>query len=159
MNGTADARPDEEPQVPRRAVRVTDRVRWSDVDAFGHVNNAAFLRILDDARFTTFPTMGIDPSGALTDTILVVGKHEVDYLAPLAFTTRPIEVELWVPRVGTSSVDFAYEVLDPEGKVCVRALSRMVNLDRAALRAVALPESDREHFLAHPGPVPRLRGW
>ncbi|WP_313555646.1 acyl-CoA thioesterase [Miniimonas arenae] len=90
--------------------RVVLPVRWSDIDLFGHVNNAAFLRFLDDARFAAFPLMGVDGSGTVTDAVLVVVKNEIDYLAPVPFTPDPLAVEVWVSRVGSSSVDFGYEV-------------------------------------------------
>jgi acyl-CoA thioester hydrolase len=138
------------------------QVRWSDVDLFGHVNNAAFLRYLDDARFTVFPSMGVDEHGAMTASLLVVVKHEMDYLAPLRFRQRPFDVEVWVPRVGRSSVDFAYEVVDSgdDGPLVVlRARSRMVQLDRDAHTPRAFSDDERAAFLAYPGPEPVLRAW
>ena len=85
------------------------QVRWSDVDLFGHVNNAAYLRYLDDARFALFD-MGVDDDGQLTSSRLVVVKHEIEYLGRLTYRPQPIDVEIWVPRVGRTSVDMAYEV-------------------------------------------------
>jgi acyl-CoA thioester hydrolase len=137
------------------------QVRWSDVDLFGHVNNAAFLRYLDDARFTLFPAMGVDDAGALTASLLVVVKHEIDYVAALTFTTAPFAVEVWVPRIGRSSVDFAYEVADagdPE-IVYLRARSRMVQLDHATHSARTFTGDERAVFEAYPGEAPVLRGW
>lgn len=142
--------------------RVTMQVRWSDVDLFGHVNNAAFLRYLDDARFMLFPRMGVDDVGAMTASLLVVVKHEIDYLAPLRFRPTPVVVEVWVPRLGRSSVDFAYEVLDGEGPdavVALRARSRMVQLDRATHTPRPFTDEERTTFAAYPGASPELRAW
>jgi len=131
---------------------VTMQVRWSDVDLFGHVNNAAFLGYLDDARFTIF-------SGALTASMLVVVKHEIDYLAPLTFRPAPIAVEVWVPRIGRSSVDIAYEVVDEPGTVYLRARSRMVQLDSASHSARAFTPKERAVFEEYPGGAPELHPW
>ncbi len=142
--------------------RVVMQVRWSDVDLFGHVNNAAFLRYLDDARFTLFPRMGVDEAGAMTASLLVVVKHEIDYVAPIRFRLAPVVVEVWVPRLGGSSVDFAYEVLDgdgPDARVALRARSRMVQLDRATHTPRPFTDEERATFAAFPGPSPQLRGW
>ncbi|MFS0703672.1 acyl-CoA thioesterase [Cellulomonas sp. 179-A 9B4 NHS] len=142
--------------------RVVMQVRWSDVDLFGHVNNAAFLRYLDDARFTLFPRMGVDEAGAMTASLLVVVKHEIDYVAPIRFRLAPVVVEVWVPRLGRSSVDFAYEVLDGDGPgagVALRARSRMVQLDRASHTPRAFTAEERASFAAYPGAEPALRGW
>lgn len=138
------------------------QVRWSDVDLFGHVNNAAFLRYLDDARFTLFPRMGVDEVGAMTASLLVVVKHEIDYLAPIRFRPAPVAVEVWVPRLGSSSVDFAYEVLDgdaPNAPVALRARSRMVQLDSATYRPRPFTDEERAVFEAFRGDSPELRGW
>ncbi|ADG75954.1 thioesterase superfamily protein [Cellulomonas flavigena DSM 20109] len=142
--------------------RVVMQVRWSDVDLFGHVNNAAFLRYLDDARFTLFPRMGVDEVGAMTASLLVVVKHEIDYLAPIRFRPAPVAVEVWVPRLGSSSVDFAYEVLDgdaPNAPVALRARSRMVQLDSATYRPRPFTDEERAVFEAFRGDSPELRGW
>lgn len=138
--------------------RVTMQVRWSDVDLFAHVNNAAYLRYLDDARFALFPSMGVDPAGRPTDSMLVVVKHEIDYLAPLAFRPEPVSVEVWVPRIGRSSVDFAYEIVD-ERAVYLRARSRMVQLDRVTLAPRAFSDQERAVFERYPGVGPELHAW
>ena len=137
------------------------QVRWSDVDLFGHVNNAAYLGYLDDARFTLFPAMGVDAVGALTASMLVVVKHEIDYLAPLTFRPAPFAVDVWVPRIGRSSVDFAYEIVDlanPE-TIYLLARSRMVQLDTASHAARPFTPEERAVFEAYPGERPDLRGW
>lgn len=149
------------PATPARArARVLLPVRWSDVDLFGHVNNAAFLRFLDDARFAAFPVMGVDAAGRITDTILVVVKHEMDFLAPVPFTSEPLAVEVWVSRIGGSSVDFGYEVQTADGATTyLLARSRMVQVDRANGRPRPLDEVERTAFAAHTDEAPTLRGW
>ncbi len=137
------------------------QVRWSDVDLFGHVNNAAFLRYLDDARFSLFPSMGVDASGAMTASLLVVVKHEIDYVAPLTFRAVPFVVEVWVPRLGRSSVDVAYELLADEqgGPVSLRARSRMVQLDRDTHEPRPFTPDERAAFAPYEEPEPRLHPW
>jgi acyl-CoA thioester hydrolase len=134
------------------------QVRWSDVDLFGHVNNAAFLRYLDDARFSLFPSMGVDEQGAMTALHLVVVKHEIDYRSPLTFRSTPFVVEVWVPRIGRSSVDFAYEVLDGERTV-LAARSRMVQLDARSHEPRPFDDDERAAFEQYAGSAPALRGW
>ncbi len=144
-----------------RRGRVEMQVRWSDVDLFGHVNNAAYLGYLDDARFTLFPSMGVDETGALTASMLVVVKHEIEYLSALTYRPAPFAVEVWVPRIGRSSVDFAYEILDaanPE-TVYLRARSRMVQLDTATHAARAFTAQERAAFESHLGASPELHSW
>jgi len=152
---------DDEVALSEHRGRVEMQVRWSDVDLFGHVNNAAYLGYLDDARFTLFPSMGVDETGALTASMLVVVKHEIEYLAALTYRPAPFAVEVWVPRIGRSSVDFAYEILDaanPE-TVYLRARSRMVQLDTATHAARAFTSAERAAFDAYLGASPELHPW
>lgn len=149
------------PTISTHRGRVEMPVRWSDVDLFGHVNNAAYLRYLDDARFTLFPSMGVDEMGALSASLLVVVKHEIDYVAPLTFRPAPFAVEVWVSRIGRSSVDFAYEIVDAAdaGTVYLRARSRMVQLDKATHTARAFTPEERALYEAYLDAAPELRGW
>lgn len=152
---------DDEVALSEHRGRVEMQVRWSDVDLFGHVNNAAYLGYLDDARFTLFPSMGVDETGALTASMLVVVKHEIEYLAALTYRPAPFAVEVWVPRIGRSSVDFAYEILDAANRdtVYLRARSRMVQLDTATHAARAFTGEERAAFEAHLGASPELHSW
>lgn len=45
--------------MPRITVPV--QMRWSDIDGYGHVNNAAMLTLLEEARVTTFWQAGSNP--------------------------------------------------------------------------------------------------
>lgn len=144
------------PSTGRGVLRT--HVRWSDVDLFGHVNNAAYLRYLDDARFALFD-MGVDDDGQLTASLLVVVKHEIDYLGQLMYRPAPIDVEVWVPRIGRTSVDIAYEVLDEDREVYLRARTRMVQLDAASRQPRPFTEAERDALLTYPGDTPHLHGW
>ena len=70
-------------------------VRWSDMDAYGHVNHARMVTLLEDARTELFynemPRRGL---GRITDGI-VVSRLTVEYLQPLVYNGEPIRIELW----------------------------------------------------------------
>ena len=86
-------------------------LRWSDMDAYGHVNNVQFLRLLEDARVIGFQEwFGQDRS--LLDEGVLVARHEIEYLAPLLFRVPPIVVEMWATKIGGAGFDLAYEVRD-----------------------------------------------
>ena len=71
-----------------RPYRVDVPLRWSDMDAYGHVNNVQFLRLLEDARVIGFEEwFGQDRS--MLDEGVLVARHEIEYLAPLVFRHRP----------------------------------------------------------------------
>src|SRR5690606_16190556 len=86
--------------VARLAIPVA--VRWADLDAYGHVNNVAVLRLLEEARVAAFwhPGDGEPPyptavlnAGPGAETTTVVAKHEVEYLAPFGHLRDGVVVE------------------------------------------------------------------
>lgn len=123
-------------------------VRWSDMDAYGHVNHARTVTLLEEARTELFynemPRRGLD---RITDGI-VVSRLSVDYLQPVVFNGEPIRVELWVTDVRAASFVLRYAVrgrLDP--RVLATAETTMVPYDVRAERPRRLSAAERE-FLA-----------
>jgi acyl-CoA thioester hydrolase len=96
----------------QRPYRVDVPLRWSDMDAYGHVNNVQFLRLLEDARVIGFQEWFGNERDLLTEGV-VVARHEIEYLAPLDFRHAPISVEMWATKISGSSFNLAYEVGDP----------------------------------------------
>lgn len=90
-------------------------VRWDDLDAFGHVNNATYLTYIQEARadFTWYSrkTAGLEP--VLTD--MVVGRAEVDFILPIYEGGFDLDVAIWVSKIGNSSFDLSYELSSAKG--------------------------------------------
>ncbi|WP_168581837.1 acyl-CoA thioesterase [Gephyromycinifex aptenodytis] len=107
-------------------------LRWSDMDAYAHVNNVQFLRLLEDAR-----VIGLDEwfgDSRLLDRGVLVLRHEIDYLRPLVFRPAPVAVDMWVTQIGTASFDLGYTIRDPEqvGTTCyARAETTLAAFDIA----------------------------
>ena len=128
--------------------RILIALRWSDMDAYGHVNNVQFLRLLEDARVIAWEAHGTDDGGHLVDTAMLVARHEIEYSAPLVFRTAPVAIDLWVSNLGGAGFDMGYEVLD-EGEdpvVYARAESRMVVFDRTSERPRRLSAEERDRL-------------
>jgi acyl-CoA thioester hydrolase len=98
--------------MPRH--RVFTPLRWSDMDAYGHVNNVQYLRLLEDARVLAFGEQGSHGGGSLVSTGLIVARSEIEYLEPLVFRALPVAIDLWVTAVGGADFDLGYEVRDPD---------------------------------------------
>ncbi|WP_240037467.1 acyl-CoA thioesterase [Glycomyces paridis] len=117
-------------------------LRWSDMDAFGHVNNNQFMVLLEEARvsmmFTTAAEAGLT---GFRDGV-VVARHEVDYLLPVVVPAA-IRVELWIERIGNASFTFAYE-LSADDKLALRAKSVMVPFDTETQRPRRITAEERE---------------
>ncbi|MBB2986985.1 acyl-CoA thioesterase [Terracoccus luteus] len=87
-------------------------LRWSDMDAYAHINNVQFLRLLEDARVIAFRDW-FDQDRSLLDEGVLVSRHEIEYRRPLGFRHEPVEIRMWVSRVGGAGFDVAYVVTDP----------------------------------------------
>ncbi|WP_404954057.1 acyl-CoA thioesterase [Streptomyces sp. 147326] len=120
-------------------------VRWSDMDVYGHVNNAVFLTYLEEARSDL---LGGQAAIAGVDTFTagcVSAKHEIEYKAPLEWREAPVTVEVWVTGFKTVSFSLAYEVKD-EGTLYARAASTMVPYDLEGKRPRRLTGAERAYL-------------
>jgi acyl-CoA thioester hydrolase len=90
-------------------------VRWADLDAFGHINNATYLTYIQEARanFTWFSRIEQGLAPMLSD--MVVGRAEVDFIIPIYEAGFDLDVAIWVSKVGNSSFDLAYELSSAKG--------------------------------------------
>ncbi len=136
--------------MPRH--RVLTPLRWSDMDAYGHVNNVQFLRLLEDARVVAFAAHGSDEGGSMVSAGLLVARSEIEYLLPLVYRTAPVAIDLWVTRIAAASFEMGYEVLDvepgPHGPPAVyaRAASTLVLYDLAGHRPRRMTPAQRERL-------------
>jgi acyl-CoA thioester hydrolase len=77
------------------------------------VNNAVFGQLLEEARVALLAGWdGTEPGLGILQTGILVAHVEIEYLQPLNHRMAPIDVELWVTRVGAADFDLGYEVKD-----------------------------------------------
>ena len=87
-------------------------VRWSDLDAYGHVNNARFLTLYEEARVAMFFT-GARAQGLTSfEKGIVIARHEVDYLRPVDYG-HPVRIEMWIAELRASRFTVASPVANP----------------------------------------------
>jgi acyl-CoA thioester hydrolase len=117
------------------------RVRWSDVDTYGHVNNVKYFEYYQEARIAFLSGLS-DGSPQDTGRGVVVARIDVDYRRPILFRSEPFQVETWVSRVGTSSYDLEAEIKDGD-EVLSRAHAVVVAFDLHRQRSRPLSEVER----------------
>ncbi len=116
------------------------RVRWSDIDAYGHVNNALIFDYVQEGRinFTAAPLRGTGRHDD-RDYLWLMARQDVFYLNRVVFRHEPYIIRTGVARVGTTSMTFSSQVDDPlTGMVCSTASAVTVLADS----------------LGHPTPIP-----
>ena len=105
-------------------------MRWSDMDAYGHVNNVQFLTYVEEARvemFKSVPLSGVDQVAAG----ILVAASDIKYRRPLLHRHAPVPIDVWVTKVGAAHFCLGYEVYDHGGVVYATASSTMVPYDFA----------------------------
>ncbi|MFG2605833.1 acyl-CoA thioesterase [Streptomyces sp. NPDC048514] len=113
-------------------------LRWSDMDAYGHVNNAIFLRYLEEARIDFLSLRGKESKQGS-----VVARHEIDYRRQLVHRPTPVDIELWVREIKAASFIVSYEVKDDD-HVYVRASTVVVPFDFETQRPRRITPEERE---------------
>jgi acyl-CoA thioester hydrolase len=112
-------------------------LRWSDMDAYGHVNNARFLTLYEEARVALFFIGAREQGLGSFEEGIVISRHEVDYLRPVDYGDA-VRIEMWVDEVRPSRFTIAYELFD-DALVASRARSVCVpyNLTQARPRRIS----------------------
>lgn len=141
------------PEPGARPYRTQVPLRWSDMDAYGHVNNVQYLRLLEDARIIGFREwFGEDRS--LLDAGVIVSRHEIEYVAPLTYRPQPIEVDMWVTGIHGAGFTLGYAVRDPESlgeTIYAIAETGIVLYDFTTSRPVRLSPEDKAILVGHEG--------
>jgi acyl-CoA thioester hydrolase len=83
-------------------------LRWSDMDAYGHVNNARFLTLYEEARVALFFLGARDLGLTSFEDGIVIFRHEVDYVRPVNYGD-PAEITMWVEEIRHSRFTIGYE--------------------------------------------------
>ena len=128
--------------TPKLLARVPITVRWGDMDAMGHVNNAKYISYLEEARVRWM--LGVE-GVSMNDRIApVVANTNVNYRAPIVWP-NDIVVELFVERLGNSSVTIGHRIVDGKNGNTLYSDGNVVVvwMDTQTGRSAPLPEAVR----------------
>lgn len=131
-------------------------VRYSDLDAQGHVNNMRFLTYLEEARVRYLLELGLWDGVSFLDLGLIVADVHISYLAPI-FLGEPIRVGIRATRLGNKSLTFEYQIEDEKtGQVVARCETVMVTYDYHTNSSIPIPATWREKISAFEGMTPGM---
>lgn len=119
-------------------------VRFRDLDAMGHVNNAVYATYVEQARATYFRE-ALDLS--LDAVRSVIATLTIDYRKPIT-SGQDVLVRLWIPEIGETSLPMRYEIV-ADGEIAAVADSVQVWVDEAGA-ARPIPDGVRERIRSHP---------
>jgi acyl-CoA thioester hydrolase len=123
-------------------------VRWSDMDVYGHVNNARVVTLLEEARTELlFGEGGRRGAQTLTQGVVVV-ELLVRYRQPLVYSASPVRVRLWVSDLLAASFAVNYVVTGTGGDA-ITARTQLAAYDTGAQRPRRLTSVEREFLAAY----------
>ena len=150
--------------LPENTFTMHVPLRWSDMDAYGHINNVQYVRLLEEARIQAFAHW-FGSGRAVVDGGVLVARCEIEYRQPLVHRPAPLPIAMWVTKIGRSSYDIAYVLYDPKsddrsqiGAVYAIAETTMVTYDFENARPRAISDADREALSKFTGPGAPMRG-
>ena len=134
-------------------MRVEVPLRWGDMDAQGHVNNARFADYLQEARADFLLASPV--SGMLGGGVIVL-SHQIEYLSPIEFSSRPVEIDVAIETVQRAQFSIHYDVRH-DGVLCARARTRLCPYDFEAGAVRRLTAVEKQFFESRIEPCERLR--
>ena len=115
-------------------------VRFRDLDALGHVNNAVMMTYFEEGRKQFFQDhFDLKKANAFN---FIMARSECDYLLPVQLHDRLL-LQMQTTRIGNKSFDFSYRLVDETDprRVFARGKTVQVCYDYRAAKTIAVPES------------------
>lgn len=124
--------------LPPSAFQYRIPVRWGDLDAFNHVNNANYLRYLEEARVQWLHTLVSDWDDV--PAVPVMAAVQLNYRVPIGWPAEIIVTQS-IARLGSTSLTIANRIESADGAVLhADGEVVLVWIDRASGQPVPLPE-------------------
>jgi len=122
-------------------------VRWRDLDAMNHVNNAVYFTYLEQGRVHYMRALGIIPRDP-TDIGFILAEATCQYKSPLALDEE-VTVYVRVSEVRNSSFIFDYRIEGEDGRLAAQARTVQVCYDYDNKQPTPLPDVWRQAIVAY----------
>ncbi len=133
--------------MPRRCIddkpmhTIPLQIRFSDIDALGHVNNAVYLNFLELARVSFWKSLFVMKNDI--DFPFILARAEIDFRHPLHLSDSA-NISVRTGRIGNASWDFQYIIRsENENLVIMEAKTVQVYFDYSVRKSVMIPEAMR----------------
>jgi acyl-CoA thioester hydrolase len=118
-------------------------IRWRDLDALRHVNNAVYATYLEEARDEWMQRV-LGGAGDLWDYVLV--RVAIDFRRELSQEDDAVLVRTRLTRIGTSSLTLREQIVKLDGTLAAEAESVVVARDPATGWSRPLTTAEREAY-------------
>jgi acyl-CoA thioester hydrolase len=126
-------------------------IRFSDMDAYGHVNNAVYLTYFEIARSNYWREIigwDWDANG------IILGRSEINYLKPITLNDE-IACYVRTTRIGNSSFDVTHvlvKITAAGEEICTTGKTVCISYDYRANKSVSIPKPQRQKMIEYDEP-------
>ncbi len=126
------------------------RVRFSETDMYGHMNNTVSFTYFEQARIDYFRHLGILMPSAMDEgvkAIPIVADLQCDYVKQVFFDDV-LRIYTKIANVGNSSMDIHYLAKNQKDEICFTGRGTIVQMDPRTGKSVSISEEERAHLIS-----------
>ncbi len=116
-------------------------IRFRDLDAMGHVNNATFFTYMEESRKVFFSEIFniISPK----DYPIILASISCNFIKPVLLAEKTLKVDLWIANIGRKSFTFKHAIYRPRDPEWVFATGESVQVffDHHTQKSIEIPEA------------------
>jgi len=123
------------------------KIRYNDLDTYGHVNNAIYITYLEEGRTSWFQDK-VGKHWEWDKQGTIIARHEIDYKIPILFNDT-VRIVLWISEMGTKSFEVSYKIIKLSKKqwiTCTFGKSVLVCFDYQSQKTIEIPEDWKAIF-------------
>ena len=125
--------------------KVSIKVRFSDLDAMGHVNNASYLSYLEEARLAYYnQVLKVDTNNL--DFNAVVARIEIDYVDQIKLGDN-VEIYTRTSKIGNKSSDIEHLIVvnnNGNKKIAAKAVTKLVSFDYKTNQSIPVSHESKK---------------
>ncbi|KAB1658381.1 acyl-CoA thioesterase [Pseudoclavibacter sp. CFCC 11306] len=148
-----------------RRLHLSVPLRWSDADAYGHINNVAVLALVEQARVLFFAQAEcddetlprLDGENLGRSPIFLTGQR-IEYRLPLRLELEPVRIDMWVSHIGAADCELSYQIRQQaESPIAAVGLNGLVFMNPETGHPRRLTGGERQVLTSLLGEQVRLR--
>lgn len=122
----------------KNVFKIRINVRFRDIDAMGHVNNAVFFTYFEEGRLALFQELAV--GSGLSAFPFILAHISCDYLSPVILNTQ-LSLEIRAKEIGVKSFGLGYKLVDLADSSISYAKGESVQVcfDYGANKSIAVP--------------------
>ncbi|CAM3022684.1 thioesterase family protein [Paenibacillus sediminis] len=151
MRQISYVQPDPQGWLQKFQFSIPIKVRYSETDLLGHLNNVSYFIYFEQGRVDYLEHLELSDSLFNQETISVVADLECQYLGQI-FIKDPLKLHVRIAKLGRSSFDLEYAVVQAlTGELKAVGRGAMVYIDTKSGKSLPLPDDARAKIIAFEG--------